>query len=290
MSNAGELPSLLNASRPSVPSDLVDAALHAAERLGKDVADVPVLAIAQEAGISRSTLLRRLGGSRQALDEAVRAAGVDPGGQRPVRERAIDAGAHLIGEHGLASLTLESVAAAAHCSVHSLYSAFGGRDELLFAIFERYSPILDAEKVLSGPHADLADTVRTLYRLLAEALSRQPRVMPAMLAEVLARPAESALQNLARHVVPRLLAGVGQWLADEVAAGRIRAMPIPLLMHQMVGPLLMHFLTRPALHSVPGVELPGVEETCEAFAEAFLHAVALPQPPHARGHGGAPSE
>jgi hypothetical protein len=34
--------------------------------------------------MSRSTLLRRLGDSRAALDEAVRAAGVDPGGQ-PVR-------------------------------------------------------------------------------------------------------------------------------------------------------------------------------------------------------------
>ncbi|HZE17813.1 MAG TPA: TetR/AcrR family transcriptional regulator, partial [Mycobacterium sp.] len=44
--------------------ELVDAALRAAEKLARDVADVPVVAIAAEAGISRSTLLRRLGGSR----------------------------------------------------------------------------------------------------------------------------------------------------------------------------------------------------------------------------------
>ncbi|MEC3891137.1 hypothetical protein [Nocardiopsis sp. LDBS1602] len=35
--------------------------------------------VAQEEGISRSTLLRRLGGPRGSLDEAVRAWGVDPG-------------------------------------------------------------------------------------------------------------------------------------------------------------------------------------------------------------------
>lgn len=259
-----------------IPVDVVEAALRAAARLGKDVADVPVLAIAQEAGVSRSTLLRRIGGSRQALDEAVRAAGVDPGGQRPVRDRAIEAGAQLIGEQGLAVFTLELVAASAQCSVHSLYGTFGGRDELLRAIFETYSPILDVEKVIAGPHADLGETVGRIYRLLAEALSRRPRVMPAMLAEVLARPHEPALQGLLQHFAPRMLAGLGRWLTEEMAAGRIRTLPLPLLIQQMIAPALVHFVTRPATDQVPGIDLPGVDETCTVFAESFLRAVAAP--------------
>ena len=60
-----------------VPHEVVEAALRAADRLGRDVADVPLIAIAREAGMSRSTLVRRLNGSRQLLDDAVRAAGVD---------------------------------------------------------------------------------------------------------------------------------------------------------------------------------------------------------------------
>ena len=48
----------------AVPAELVHAALRAAEALGRQVADVPVAAIAAEAGISRSTLLRRLGGTQ----------------------------------------------------------------------------------------------------------------------------------------------------------------------------------------------------------------------------------
>ncbi|WP_411268427.1 TetR/AcrR family transcriptional regulator [Nonomuraea sp. PA05] len=258
-----------------IPVDVVQAALRAADRLSKDVADVPVQAIAKEAGVSRSTLLRRIGGSREALDEAVRAAGVDPGGQRPVRERAIEAGAHLIGEHGLAAFTLELVAASAQCSVHSLYGAFGGRDELLRAIFETYSPILDVEKVVAGPHADLRETVGHLYRLLAEALARQPRVMPAMLAEALAHPHDPALQGLLQHFAPRMLAGLGQWLSAEMAAGRIRTLPLPLLIQQMIAPALIHFITRPAAGQVPGLDLPGVEETCAMFAESFLRAIAV---------------
>ncbi|MEV8637277.1 TetR family transcriptional regulator [Streptosporangium sp. NPDC051023] len=259
-----------------VPADLVEAALRAAHRLGKDVADVSVLAIAKEAGVSRSTLLRRIGGSRQALDEAVRAAGVDPGGQRPVRERAIDAGAHLIGAQGLAALTLEAVAAQAECSVHSLYAAFGGRDELLRAIFETHSPILDVEKVVSGPHADLGETVNKIYRLVAEALTREPRVVPAMLAEALARPGEPALRALQQHFAPRMLAGLGTWVAEEMAMGRIRSLPPPLVIQQLIGPALMHFVTRSAIDQVPGLDLPSVEETCAVFADAFLRAVGVP--------------
>jgi len=257
-----------------VPADVVEAALRAAENLGRDVADVPLIAIAREAGMSRSTLVRRLNGTRQPLDDAVRAAGVEPGGRPPVRERAIQAAAALISDRGLATLTLEAVAAQANCSVHSLYAVFGARDELLCAVFERYAPILDLDDAVSDPHADLTETVHRIYRLVAEAFSREPRVAPAMLAELLARPTGLAGQALAQYTAPHMLAGVGQWLTTEIAAGRIRDLPLPLLIHQLLAPIGVHTLVRPAIVNVPEVELPELDEACAVFADAFLRAVA----------------
>ncbi len=215
-----------------VPADLVAAAIRAAEQRGEDMADVPLIALARAAGVSRSTLLRRIGGSRRALDDAVRAAGVDPGGRRPVRDRAVEAAAQLISERGLAAATLEAVAEAAECSVHSLYATFGGRDELLGAIYERYSPLRDLEGLVAEPEADLEATVRAMYRALA--------------------------------------------LSFEVRAGRIRGLPVPLLVQQMIGPLAVHLLFRPAMERGAGLDLPSVAETCEVFADAFLRAVAVP--------------
>ncbi|MFD6951740.1 TetR family transcriptional regulator [Nocardiopsis sp. TSRI0078] len=264
---------------PPVPADLVNAALRAAENLGKDVADVPLIAIAEEAGVSRSTLLRRVGGSRRALDEAVRASGVDPGGRLPVRERAIEAGARLISGQGLGATTLEAVAASAGCSVHSLYATFGGRDGLLRAIFERYSPILGLEEALAGPEEDLAARVHRIHRLVGRGFGREPRVLPAMLADVLTRPEGPTVDLLARSFFPRMLTGLGGWLAEEVSAGRIRDLPVPLLMQQLLGPLAVHFMLRPALGRVPGVEFPDAEEVCSVFADAFLRAVAVPEGP-----------
>ncbi|WP_246212538.1 TetR/AcrR family transcriptional regulator [Streptomyces abyssomicinicus] len=262
---------------PGVPGELVRAALRVAEAKGVPVAEVPLQAVAREAGVSRSTLLRRLGGTRRALDEAVRAAGADPGGRRPVRDRAVEAGAALIGEHGLASVSLERVAAAADCSVHSLYAAFGGRDELLFAIYERYSPILDVEAVLATPGLDLEQRVREIHRLLAAALARRPRVMPAVLAEFLARPQDPAVQAIVGTILPRMLGGVGRWLESEAAAGRIRDLPPLLLMQQLAGPVLTHFLLRSGLEaaSAADISLPPADEVCDAFADAFLRAVAV---------------
>lgn len=271
-------PATAAAGRPvRVGEDLVRAALLAAEDLGRGVAEVPVAAIAQRAGISRSTLLRRLGGSRAALDEAVRAAGVDPGG-RSVRIRAVHAAAALISESGLVSTTLDAIAGRAGCAVESLYAVFGNRDTLLGAVFDQYSPIVDIDDVLATEHPDFQSTVAHVYRTMAEVLTRQPRVTPAIFAEVLARPTSPAVRSLLQHKAPRLFAVVGAWLDAEIHAGRIRALPLPLLLNQFIAPIVVHMLMRPAMTGRAYVDLPDVDRTCDIFAEAFVRAVGIDPP------------
>ena len=261
-----------------VDDELVQAALRAAAKRGKGVADVPMLAIAREAGVSRSTLLRRLGGTRAALDEAIRAAGVDPGGQLPVRSRALHAAGALISESGLAAATLEAIAERAHCSAHSLYMAFGTRDELVRLVFERYSPIPDFEDILDTEAEDIATTVHRLYQAIAAVLGREPRVAPAILAEILARPASPAVEVLSQHAAPRMLEVLGYWFSAQIARGAIRDIPIPLLIQQLTGPMLVHMLGRPTLAALP-VELPDIDTTCREFTSTFMRAVGVDPPP-----------
>ena len=261
---------------PAVPDELVEAALRAAADLGKDVADIPVAVIADHAGISRSTLLRRLGGSRGPLDEAVRACGVDPGGLPPVGVRAIDAAARVIDENGLAAATFESIAARAECSVPSLYAVFGNRDGLLMAVFDRHSPIQAVEEFFVQPPQGLRATVRGLYGVLADVLGPPPRILPAMLAEAVARPHSPVVQSLIGHLMPRLLGVVGGWLAGEVRAGRVRDLPLPLLFQQLMAPMMIHLFTRPAAETSGLLELPDLDTVCDAFADNFVRALAAP--------------
>jgi AcrR family transcriptional regulator len=266
-------------SRPaevSVPAELVQTAIRAAEERGEDVASVPLRVLAAAAGISRSTLMRRIGGSRQALDDAVCAAGVDPGGRQPVRRRAVEAAARLISEQGLAAVTLEAVAAAAGCSVHSLYATFAGREGLLNAVYESYTPLFDIEKLVARPSSSLEQTVRGIYRAFTAGLDRQPQVGPAMLADAFSRP-NGAAGRLVQRYFSRALGSVGGWLAAEVAAGRIRPMPVTLLIQQLLGPLMLHLLSRPLMNEAVRLEMPDPDEICTRFAKAFVRAVGLPE-------------
>jgi AcrR family transcriptional regulator len=259
---------------PIVVPELVEAAVRAAEALGCGIANVPITAIASEAGISRSTLLRRLGGTRAALDAAVRAAGIDLGGQPPLQTRALQAAAALISEIGLAATTLEGIAERASCSVVSLHATFGGRDALMQAVFEQYSPVRDIEEYLAQPHGDLLETVRGFYRTAAAALNRQPHVAPAMFAEAFSRPASPAVQSLARYGAPRMLGVLGAWFDAEIRGGRMRDQPVALLAQQLTGPILIHMFLRPVARESAALAFPDIDLVCDIFTENFIRAVA----------------
>lgn len=108
-----------------------------------------------------------------------------------------------------------------------MYAVFGGQNGLLSAVFERYSPIGEVEEYFAQPprHLSLSDAVCGLDRVLAEVLGRAPCVLPAILAESLARPTSPGVQSLVGHVIPRLLVVVGGWLTGEVHAGRSATFP-----------------------------------------------------------------
>lgn len=259
----------------TVAPELVQAAVRAAETLKRDIVEVPVSAIAAEAQMSRSTLLRRLGGSRSVLDAAVRAAGIDPGGRPPVRVRALTAAAELISENGLAATTLDVIAERAGCSVFSLHAVFGGRDGLLRAMFEQYSPIREIEDYLAAVPDDLRATVHGIYCTIADTLSREPRVAPAMLAEVYSRPASATVQSLTRYAAPRMLGTLGAWFETEIRAGRIKDQPLLVLIQQLLGPIVLHMLMRPAYPDTLDFLLPEVDSICEHLTDNFLAAVAI---------------
>lgn len=74
---------------------------------------------------------------------------------------------------------------------------------------------------------------------------------------------------------PRLLGSIGAWLNAEIEAKNIRDLPLPLLTQQLMSPVVLPMLVRPAMLHIPGVELPDIDTTCTTFADAFLRAVAI---------------
>ena len=260
-----------------IDPDIATAAIAAARESGRGVAAIPLAEIAARLGISRATLQRRIG-SRQALHAAVRAAGVDPGEQPDVRERAVQAAAAIVRREGLGALTLERVAAAAGCSVPALHLQLGGREGLLIALFERFGPLVSAERLLTTPPATFRDSVRAIYCLLFDAVAAEPRLFGALLADALARPDGPGAALICDTVRPRVLGSVGRWLSGEVAAGRCRPLPLPMLVQFLGAPMALHAATRELVAGLRPADLRSREETIELFTDAYCRAFALPPP------------
>ncbi|WP_239073948.1 LLM class flavin-dependent oxidoreductase [Streptomyces sp. SID10853] len=71
--------------------------------------------------------------------------------------------------------------------------------------------------------------------------------------------------------------GLAQLLLPHVEAGRIRPLPLPVLVQLLLGPMITHILTRPAIEPIRSLDLPPVNELCELFAEAYVRAVGQPE-------------
>jgi hypothetical protein len=91
--------------------------------------------------------------------------------------------------------------------------------------------------IFGSPDApSVEETVAELYKTTSATLTREPRMATAML--------------------------------SHVEAGRIRDISTPLLLQQLLGPMLAHVLMRPALAAEVGLD-----QACSEFTAAFLRAV-----------------
>lgn len=255
-------------------AEIVQAATEIAERQGGDIADVSLDDIAERVGISRATLYRRIG-NRQRLNEAIREAGLDPGGRGDVRERAINAVAAIITEGGFSAYTLEAVAARAHCSVPALHAQLGGRDALLTATFERFSPLPRIEQALAQRPASLEEGVRRIYTIAFDTATSRPKLLAAVIADALSRMDGPTARYLVTTYIPRVMATVGVWLGELRAAGLVRPVPISMLLQLLIAPIALHAPTRELIAGLSPEPLLPRDETIETFTQAYVRAVGL---------------
>jgi AcrR family transcriptional regulator len=253
---------------------IVQAAMLEAERTGTPVAELSLDRIAKRAGLSRSTIYRRVQ-NREALNDAVRRAGGDPGTRVAVRDRATVAAADVIIAAGVGALTLEGVARRVGCAVTSLYAAFGGREGLLAAVFERYAPLPVVEQLLSTDpqrFTDFEAGVRAIYTAVFDTVGDDTAVLQALVADILAKPNGVGMQFFRERILPRITANVGGWLQTQIDAGRCARLPLSLLVPLFIAPIGVHLLARPRL-AAAGVPVPDRQTVIDAMTAAFSNAV-----------------
>ena len=254
---------------------IVQAAMAEAVETGRPVAELSLDRIARRAGLSRSTVYRRVR-TRRALEDAVRKAGGDPGSRVGVRDRAIAAATELIVADGVAALTVEAVTRRVGCAATSVYAAFGDREGLLAAVFERHAPLPVVEELLTAHprrFGSFESGVRAIYTAVFDTVADDTAVLQALFAEILAKPNGIAMRFFRDRILPRITSTVGAWLKEQIAAGHCADLPVSLLIPLLIAPISVHLLARPSLVAA-GAPVPDRDTVIGAMTAAFVHAAA----------------
>jgi len=208
-------------------------------------------AIAQRAGVSRATFYRHFG-SRRALLQSV---SHEP---RPdARSRILVAAQEMLIRSSLSELAMDDLARAADVSRGTLYRIFPGKAALLQGLIETYSPFeavraIVIERRTDAPSVVLPLVARTVVGVAGERLG----LLRAVFLEVTSA-SETALTGM-RPVFNTTLGVLAEYMATQMALGRVRPMHPMLALQAFVGPVVFHLLTRPAIERM--AELPMTTE------------------------------
>jgi AcrR family transcriptional regulator len=247
--------------------------MNEATRLLARDPQVSVEAIAIAAGVSRTSFYRAFPSRAQLMH----ALDVQP--EPDTRERVLDASIRLLHTQTLNDLSMDALATEAGVSRANLYRLFPGKSALFKAILLTYSPFEPVMAVFARagdrpPEEIIPEIVLAAYR----AVSGRTGIVRTLLLEVTSMTPEFA--EAFAETGMRAIGTFAQYLAGQVAAGRLRRMHPMIAVQSLVGGVMFHMLAAPVM-SQATVDIPTGEDVVLQFADVWLRGMR----PEATTHG-----
>src|SRR6266851_7738583 len=208
--------------------------------------------IAAAAGVSRTTFYRAFSSRAELLHTL----DVQPGPD--TRQRVLDASIRMLGRQTLKDLSMDSIASEAGVSRANLYRVFPGKSALFKAILLAYSPFEPVMAVFARagdrpPEEVVPEIVLIAYRTVAG----RSGIVRTLLLEVTSMTPE--LTQAFAETGLRAFGTFAQYLAGQMAAGRLRRMHPMLAVQSLVGGVMFHVLAAPVM-SQATLDVPAGED------------------------------
>lgn len=221
--------------------------------------------LARRTHLSRATLYRRVGNKQSLLARLQQRRLAPLGASEDLATRALRAARVVLGQYGLAGVTMENIAAEAGVGVASLYRRFGTKDDLLRALIAKVSPRSHLTDLVLRPSGDLrADLVA-----IATVLLRFARTEGDLLRLMIGGSADDrALLSRLRQGNERSMQRLGAYLDRQIEAKGLRAdVDASELALAFVGLVFGFALIGPRLYET---EEPDEQLTAERVTDLFL--------------------
>jgi AcrR family transcriptional regulator len=223
--------------------------------------------VASAAGLSMRQLYRLFGSRDNLLRELDREP--PPG----ARERILEAALELLGQTGLAELSMDELAVRADVSRATLYRLIPGKSALFRELIAAYSPWEPIARVLGLPELPADDRPEAVMprvaRALSEALSGRTAVLLRMVFDMARGDADTAegVQRSMSRGLPDLIT----YLEKQMTAGRLRRTHAVIALQLLAGPIVAHELTRPLAALIGFV--PPREEVVDEVVSFWMRAM-----------------
>src|SRR5467141_2857882 len=239
--------------------------MHEASRLLSRDRQSSIDDIATAAGVSRTTFYRAF----PSRAELLHALEVQP--EPDTRQRVLDASIRMLRSQTLKDLSMDELAGEAGVSRANLYRLFPGKSALFRAILVAYSPFEPVMAVFARagdrpPEEVIPEIVLTAYRTVAG----RSGIVRTLLLEVTSMTPEFAQAFAETGLVA--FGTFAQYLAGQMAAGRLRRMHPLLAVESLVGGVMFHLMAAPVM-SQGMVDVPAGEEVVLQFAHLWLRGM-----------------
>jgi AcrR family transcriptional regulator len=239
---------------------LAAARTHFAQGVAPSLAEV-----AQVAGISRATLYRAF----SSREELLHALAFEP--ERESRERLLEKALEMIGQEGLAALSMDALADAAGVSRATVYRLFAGKAALFREVVKTYAPFeriaLLIEQVADQPPEEVMPQVA---QIIVELFGRRAGLLRTLAFEVSSQQEDTG--EAITFVLERGIGSLIGYLQQQMDKGRLRKIAPPVALQALLGPLMIHTLTRSLAERGLGFTLP-VDEVAAQFVALWLRAM-----------------